>query len=244
MSDLRPAGAEPPPETIVQAAAPDASKAMTLFVMVVVTLYLGKAVLMPITLALLLAFLLAPLVAFLRRLHLGRVPSVLIGVVVAIGLIFAIGAVIGTQIAELTKDLPHYAPAIEAKVNKVRAYTVGRITELADQVGVHGSGTRATGGTPAVGTSGARQQGAPAASAAPPSGSPQSGSPPSGSPPSGSTVLALGERYLSPGPVAAGDARHRLHRRGVRSAAAGGSARSTDPAARFGRHAPHHGGDR
>ena len=88
---------------------------MTLFVMVVATLYFGKEVLVPVTLALLLAFVLAPLVGLLRHLHLGKVPSVLLGVLVALGVIIGIGGVIGTQIAELTSDIPKYASTIEAR---------------------------------------------------------------------------------------------------------------------------------
>ena len=45
---------------------------MTLFVMIVATLYFGKEVLVPVTLALLLAFVLAPVTTLLRRLHLGK----------------------------------------------------------------------------------------------------------------------------------------------------------------------------
>ena len=77
MSDTR-AGGITTPRPIAQAAAPHASQTMTLFVMIVATLYFGKEVLMPVTLALLLAFVLAPTVNLLRRAHLGRVPSVLL----------------------------------------------------------------------------------------------------------------------------------------------------------------------
>jgi hypothetical protein len=47
---------------------------------VVANLYFGRSVLILITLAMLLSFLLAPLVNLLRRIHLGRVPSVLLAV--------------------------------------------------------------------------------------------------------------------------------------------------------------------
>ena len=103
--------------------------------MVVAILYFGREVLVPVTLALLLAFLLAPLVALLRRARLGRIPSVLLGVVLALGVILAIGGVIGTQIAELTTDLPHYAATVEKKVATVRNYTVGRLSHFADSIG-------------------------------------------------------------------------------------------------------------
>ncbi len=134
MPDSRPQPV-PPPKPVTQAPAPDASKVMTLFVMLVATLYFGKEVLVPVTLALLLAFILAPLVDLLRRLHLGRVVSVLLGVVVALGVVLAIGGVIGTQVADLASDIPRYAVTIEQKVSTVRHYTVGQISSLADKVG-------------------------------------------------------------------------------------------------------------
>jgi predicted PurR-regulated permease PerM len=125
----------PPPKPVAHVSAPDASKAMTLFVMIVVTLYFGKEVLVPITLALLLAFVLAPVVALLRRLHLGRVPSVLLAVILALAVILGIGGVIGSQIADLSTDLPKYATTLETKIAGARAYTIGRLAELADKMG-------------------------------------------------------------------------------------------------------------
>ena len=133
-----------PPAKTVAAAPADASRVMTLFVMIVATLYFGREVLVPVTLALLLAFVLAPLVGLLRRLHFGKVPSVLVGVVLALGVILAVGGVIGSQIAELTTDIPKYATTVEAKVASVRSYTVGRLSHLADSVGSH----RAVSSTP------------------------------------------------------------------------------------------------
>ena len=171
---------QPPPKAVAQAPSPDASRVMTLFVMIVATLYFGKEVLVPVTLALLLAFVLAPLVELLRRLHLGRVPSVLLGVILALAVILAIGGVIGSQIAELTTDIPKYAATVETKIASVREYTIGRLSHLADSIGSHGA-------TPA-----------------PASDSPVATSPPTPPPaaagpaPAGSSPLALGERYLSP----------------------------------------------
>ena len=116
-------------------AASNAAGVMTVFVMLVATLYFGKEVLVPVTLALMLAFILAPLVSLLQRLHLGRVPSVLLGVIAALGVVLALGGVIGTQVAELTTDLPRYAATVETKVDTLKKYTVGRLTQLADKVG-------------------------------------------------------------------------------------------------------------
>ena len=156
---------------------------MTLFVMVVATLYFGKAVLVPVTLALLLAFMLAPLVDLLRRAHLGRVPSVLLGLILALGVILGVGGVIGTQIAELTSDMPRYVTTVETKVSAVRAYTLGRVFNLTDKIGPHQSGRDAN------------RDGVQSA----PSPSPQaqaSASPVL--PASGSSSLDLAKHYLSP----------------------------------------------
>ncbi len=136
MPDQQPAPA-PLTKPVAAAPAPDASRVMLLFVLIVATLYFGKEVLVPVTLALLLAFLLAPLVSLLRRVHLGRVPSVLLAVVLALGIIVAVGGVIGTQVAELATDVPKYAGTVEAKIASVQSYTVGRLSMLADSVGPH-----------------------------------------------------------------------------------------------------------
>ena len=128
---------EPPAKAVAPAQAPEASKVVTLFVMVVAILYFGKEVLVPVTLALLLAFVLAPLVTLLRQLHFGKVPSVLVGVILTLGLILGIGGVIGSQIAELTGDIPQYAATVEAKVASIRNYTIGRLSHLVDSVSIH-----------------------------------------------------------------------------------------------------------
>jgi predicted PurR-regulated permease PerM len=112
------------PATVPAADTPGLTGLLTLAVAVVVVagLYLGRTVLIPITLAVLLSFLLAPLVHLLRRIHLGRVPSVLVAVVLALGVILAVGGLIGTQIAELAQEVPQYASTIHHKVDAVQDY--------------------------------------------------------------------------------------------------------------------------
>ncbi len=176
----------PPPRTIAAAPGPDASRVMTLFVLIVATLYFGREVLVPITLALLLAFVLAPLTTLLRRLHLGKVPSVLLGVILALGLVVAVGGVIGSQIAELAGDVPKYAATVETKVANVRGYTVGRIAHLADSIGSHRARPAPT--APATAPAGDGTA-APATAASP---APQAPAAPASSP------LELAWTYLSP----------------------------------------------
>ncbi len=67
-------------------------------VVVVAALYLAREVLVPITLAILLSFVLAPLLALLRRVGLPRVPSVVVAVLVALGVLLLLGGLIGSQV--------------------------------------------------------------------------------------------------------------------------------------------------
>src|ERR1700761_6731433 len=116
-------------------AKPDAVKVLAIFLMIVTILYFGKEGVLPITLALLLAFILAPLVNLLTRWHFGRVPSVLLGAIFALGVVVAIGSVIGSQIANLTDDLPQYTKTIQTKVEKIKHSTTGQLAKWADKLG-------------------------------------------------------------------------------------------------------------
>jgi predicted PurR-regulated permease PerM len=105
---------------------------MTLIVGIVVlaALYIGQDVFLPVVLAILLAFVLAPFVDWMRRWHLGRVPSVIIAVLVALGIIVSLGGVIGVQVAGLAADLPRYQATIKDKVGSLRAGTIGRLPAI------------------------------------------------------------------------------------------------------------------
>ena len=171
-----------PPRPIAQVASSNASQAVTLFVMIVAILYFGKEVLLPVTLALLLAFLLTPLVSLLRRARLGRIPSVLLSVVLALGVVVAIGGVIGAQVAELTSGLPRYVATVEEKIDTVQSYTVGRLSHFADSIGPRGR----------------RGDQAPSASGAQPTTTSQTSPPPATAQQPASSPLAMAEHYLSP----------------------------------------------
>ena len=181
---VKPAASVTPPE------APHAASALALQVGVVVVaaLYFAKEVLIPVTLAILLSFILAPLVALLRRAHMGRVPAVLLAVVVALGVIGGLGSVIGTQVAQLAANVPQYAATVEKKVEAVRTYAVGRLSSLTASMGQ--SAPAAAGAGPAT---------SPAPAAAPAGAS--MGVPSQASPASAQgseSPFALAEHYLSP----------------------------------------------
>jgi predicted PurR-regulated permease PerM len=126
-----------PPVQVPPADTPGVQGLLTLAVAVVVVagLYLGREVMIPIFLAVLLSFLLAPLVNVLRRMYLGRVPSALLAVVLALGVILAFAALIGTQLAELAPDVPRYASAVQQKVDTAQQILLGRMATIAGRLG-------------------------------------------------------------------------------------------------------------
>jgi predicted PurR-regulated permease PerM len=189
MSDATSSQAKPTAQ-VIPPGSPHAASALALQVGVVIVaaLYLAKEVLIPVTLAILLSFILAPLMGLLRRMHLGRVPAVLLAVVVALGVIGGLGSVIGSQVAQLATNIPQYAATIEKKVEVVRTYTVGRLSSLNASIGQTAPPPDGAG------------QVTPPASVTPSSGAtPRTPVPASPAPAQASeSPLALAERYLSP----------------------------------------------
>ncbi|MES2254607.1 MAG: AI-2E family transporter [Pseudomonadota bacterium] len=86
-------------------------------------LYFGRPVLMPLALAVLMSFAIAPLVGLLRHLRLGHIPSVLLSLTLALVILSAIGAFVGSQFAGLAADLPRYQTNIGHKIQSVRLST-------------------------------------------------------------------------------------------------------------------------
>ncbi|MGH6878605.1 MAG: AI-2E family transporter [Rhizomicrobium sp.] len=86
------------------------------FAIAVVALYFGRDIFVRLALAILLSFVLAPLVLFLRRVHFGRVVSVVVAVALAFIVIFGIGSLIGGQLADLAKNVPQYQSTINRKI--------------------------------------------------------------------------------------------------------------------------------
>ena len=126
-----------PRATVPPAETPTTSGLMALAVgvVVIVGLYLGRDILIPITLAVLLSFVLAPLVELLRRLRLGRLPSVVLSAILALCVVLALGTLIGTQLAQLAGDLPRYQTTIQSKLDSLRGITVGRMSEMVGRLG-------------------------------------------------------------------------------------------------------------
>jgi predicted PurR-regulated permease PerM len=87
-------------------------------------LYIGREILEPLVIAALLAFILSPLIRRLRRWGVWRVPSVVIAVIFALGVLTALGTIIAFQVAQLAEDLPTYETNLRTKIRALGAGTL------------------------------------------------------------------------------------------------------------------------
>lgn len=108
--------------------------------LVVAGLYWLQAVLIPLALAVLLTFLLSPVVSTFERRGLGRVPSILVTVLLALSLLGAIGWTLTHQLVTLADELPRYSLNIHHRIADLRGAGKGGSVEkvqnaVADVVG-------------------------------------------------------------------------------------------------------------
>ncbi|HZU34619.1 MAG TPA: AI-2E family transporter [Gemmataceae bacterium] len=110
------------------------------FVLVVLILYVGKPVLVPLALAILLTFILAPVVFGIQRIGLPRLPAVLLVVTLTLLAFAGVGWVLGTQVQRLARELPSQRGRIEQKLEKLRGSGQGPVAGLFKMLGeiVHG----------------------------------------------------------------------------------------------------------
>jgi predicted PurR-regulated permease PerM len=95
-------------------------KTVLIGVVVVVALYLGREVLIPIALAVLLTFVLAPLVRLLQGLYFPRIIAVTIVGLFAFAAIFGLGALMVSQVNQLAADLPRCQSTLGDKIQSLR----------------------------------------------------------------------------------------------------------------------------
>ena len=94
--------------------------------LIVLMMYWGQPVLMPLAAALLLAFVLNPVVSLLRRWHLRHTLAVTIVVTLAFSLLGGVLLVIGQQFNSLVEELPRYEDNIRQKARDLRAVVHNR----------------------------------------------------------------------------------------------------------------------
>jgi len=102
-------------------------------VVVVAALYFGRDILMPVALAVLLSFALAPIVIRLRRWGLGRIPSVILVVLLMFMVVLGFGTLVASQLVDLAQNLPNYEQNIRSKIQSVRGATEGGGGGVLDQ---------------------------------------------------------------------------------------------------------------
>jgi predicted PurR-regulated permease PerM len=103
--------------------------AVATFVLIIASLYWAQAVLIPVALAILLTFLLSPLAGALERMALGRLPSVILVVVLTFSLLGGIGWIVTLQFGSLANELPKYTGNIRQKIADVRGAGKGGALE-------------------------------------------------------------------------------------------------------------------
>lgn len=97
--------------------------------LVIVVLYYAQEVLLPLALAVLLSFVLTPLVTRLERWRLGRIPSVVVVVLLTCSVIGAVGLLATGQVVELGIQLPEYKANLIERIRSVRNGTGGTLKE-------------------------------------------------------------------------------------------------------------------
>jgi predicted PurR-regulated permease PerM len=102
-------------------------------VLITACLYWARQVLIPVALAVLLAFVLTPAVSALQRRGLGRLPSVILVVLLALMLLGGAGYFISRQINALIVNLPNYQGELNKKVETLRGMGKGSVLEKIEE---------------------------------------------------------------------------------------------------------------
>src|SRR6202023_704499 len=114
----------------------DSSSVRTIGILIAViaVLYLAREIFIPLAFAITLTLILAPAVAWLQKIHLGRLPSVLLVMTVSIAVAGGIGWVIFTQLIDVANELPSYQENIHNKIQSMRAPNRNALGRAADTV--------------------------------------------------------------------------------------------------------------
>ncbi len=112
------------------------SRLLTLIaiVVVIVGLYFGRQVLIPLALAVVLAFLLTPVVGWLEKCRFGRVPAVLIVLVLAFVALSSLSWLVAGQLMTIVDQLPTYESTLHRKIQSVRLPDGGRLKKATNSV--------------------------------------------------------------------------------------------------------------
>ena len=111
-------------------------------------LYLAKQIFIPFAFALTLSFVLTPPATWLQRIHLGRIPSVMIVMVALVASTGGVSWMVANQLIEVADHLPAYSENIHNKIQGIRAPATGALGRAEKSVAAIGkelAGTDAPG---------------------------------------------------------------------------------------------------
>jgi predicted PurR-regulated permease PerM len=100
----------------------------------VAALYFARDILIPLAFALTLTLILAPAIAWLRKLHIGRVPSVFLVMLALMCAAGGVGWVMANQLIEVANELPRYRQNIHNKIEALHTPTNGALGRAAASV--------------------------------------------------------------------------------------------------------------
>jgi predicted PurR-regulated permease PerM len=98
---------------------------MVMLFATIAALYFARQILIPLAFALILTFILTPVVALLQKSRIGRIPSVVVTVLVTMAAAGCLGWIIAIQLVDVAKELPRYGQNIHAKMEALRMPTTG-----------------------------------------------------------------------------------------------------------------------
>lgn len=98
---------------------------LSIAALVIVGLYFGRELLIPLALATLLGFLLNPAVVWLKHWSVPRMAAVLVVITIALGALVAGTSYLGMQLSSLSQELPTYQSTIRSKMQNIKAYSQG-----------------------------------------------------------------------------------------------------------------------
>ncbi len=105
------------------------------FVAALAFLYFAKRILIPLSLAALLAFLLTPLVRRLEARRFGRIPAVVLVLLVSLTLLTGVGWIMTEQLIDIADQLPNYRANIQKRMESLRGSTGAILTRVTDDIG-------------------------------------------------------------------------------------------------------------
>ena len=98
---------------------------LSISTLVILGLYFGQDLLIPLALATLFGFLLNPAVSWLKNKGLPRMLSILVVISVALGILIAGAAYLGMQLGSLSQELPTYQNTIRSKLQNLKTFSEG-----------------------------------------------------------------------------------------------------------------------